>query len=539
MSEQASACRLMITVAQIVKFVDKVTPIRFLIAETETGFTLLTALYFARLFGVEPHVELSPLFETEEAFERGERVIDEALKSPHYRQYLIKQGRLAIQFGYSDSGRFVGQMAATFRIERLRLRVAQLLERHGLSTLDIILFNTHGESIGRGGHPTSLEDRLRYLAPTPNRREFLSRGIRVKEEVSFQGGDGYLLFLTPAAAMAAIARIIDFSLGDDSEGSADPIYSAPDYAAEFFATVQQEFASLVDDPGYAALLGLYGINMLYSCGSRPTARQNDEWSTSTTVEHPAQLRAIPNNAILQQLAFLANTLYGVGRAASKDPEMFEVMLERSPRFRRALELVASALELGDLDATRAYAYVFDPGFWLTNSGRSRSPTRTKALRELARLTEQMEGHERVARVIRRLQADHLLLLELLQPRNTVRRQRVLLLHALRVALILRISLLSIGIPPFSPQRGVSRDEVLHRILVLEVPAAVKMLAQIFPSQPLNMGEHENFGEESNYRPETAMSYAVEHRTIFNPLNQLYELVLLIGSALNHEIGAMG
>jgi phosphoenolpyruvate carboxylase len=538
-SEQASACRLMITIAQIAKFVDRVTPIRFLIAETETGFTLLAALYFARLFGVEQQVELSPLFETQEAFERGERVIEEALKSPHYRGYLTRLGRLAIQFGYSDSGRFVGQMAATFRIERLRLRLAQLLERHGLNTLEVILFNTHGESIGRGGHPKTLEDRLRYLAPTANRAEFLSRGIRVKEEVSFQGGDGYLPFLTPTAAIAVSARILDFSFGDDSESSTDPIYHAPDYAAEFFATVQQEFAGLVDDPGYAGLLGLYGTNMLYRSGSRPAARESEEWSARSAIEHPAQLRAIPNNAILQQLAFLANTLYGVGRAASKDPEMFAVMLERSPRFRRALELVDTALEISDLDATRAYAYIFDPGLWLTNSGRSRSATRTRELRELARLSEQIEGHERVARVIRRLQADYLLLIELLQPRDSVRRRRVILLHALKVALIQRIALLATGIPPFSPQRGVARDDVLARILVLEVPAAVRMLAQIFPTQQVNTGGSENFGEESNYRPEAATSYAVEHRTILDPLDRLYELVRVIGSALNHEIGAMG
>jgi phosphoenolpyruvate carboxylase len=116
---------------------------------------------------------------------------------------------------------------------------------------------------------------------------------------------------------------------------------------------------------------------------------------------------------------------------------------------------------------------------------------------------------------------------------------VILLHALKIALIQRIALLSIGIPPFSPQLGVTRDDVMARILILEVPAALRMLAQIFPSQQVNTGEGDDFGEESNYRPEAAMSYAVEHRTIFDPLERLYELVRLIGSALNHEIGAMG
>ena len=310
MEERASAKRLMMTVAQIVKFIDAETPIRFLIAETETGFTLLAALYYARLFGVEDRIEISPLFETEEAFERGERVIEEALKSPHYRAYLERQGRLAVQFGFSDSGRFIGQMAATFRIERLRLRLAQLLERHGLGKLEAILFNTHGESIGRGGHPLTLADRLRYAAPPMSRAEFERRGVRVKEEISFQGGDGYLPFMTPAAATASMRQILAFAFDVSDETGNDPIYAAPDYAAEFFATVQQEFSSLVDDPDYAALLSLFGTNLLYRTGSRPVAREAEEWGRPSKIEHPSQLRAIPNNAILQQLGFMAVTLHG-------------------------------------------------------------------------------------------------------------------------------------------------------------------------------------------------------------------------------------
>ena len=123
--EQASAARLMMTVAQIVKHIDGSVPVRFLIAETETGYTLLAALWLARLFGVEQHVEISPLFETAEALEHGATVLEEALRSPHYRAYLQPTGRLALQFGYSDSGRYVGQLAASYLIERLRLKIGR------------------------------------------------------------------------------------------------------------------------------------------------------------------------------------------------------------------------------------------------------------------------------------------------------------------------------------------------------------------------------------------------------------------------------
>jgi phosphoenolpyruvate carboxylase len=539
MAERASAKRLMMTVAQVVKFIDAETPIRFLIAETKTGFTLLTALYYARMFGVDDRIEISPLFETEEAFERGERVIEEALKSPHYRAYLERQGRLAVQFGFSDSGRFIGQMAATFRIERLRLRIAQLLERHGLGKLEVILFNTHGESIGRGGHPSTLADRLRYAAPPNSRAEFERRGVRVKEEISFQGGDGYLLFLTPAAATASIRQILGFAFDVSDETGNDPIYAAPDYSAEFFATVQQEFSNLVDDPDYAALLSLFGANLLYRTGSRPVAREVEEWGRPSKIEHPSQLRAIPNNAILQQLGFMANTIHGIGRAISKDPELFQAMRERSARFGRAMQMVAAALDRTELDVLRAYVNTLNPAMWLNGAGRARRPARTKALRELARVTGQLDLHDRLARLVRRLQADQLWLLDAIEPAETVQRRRLILLHGIRVAVIQRICLLATEIPNFSPQLGVTRDDILARILELDVPSAVERLRRIFPHEERAASPLDDFGEKSQYRPDSALSYEIEHHTVFDPMLKLFDLARRIGTAITHEIGAVG
>ena len=295
MEERASAKQLMMTVAQIVKFIDAETPIRFLIAETETGFTLLAALYYARQFGVEDRVEISPLFETEEAFERGQRVIEEALKSPHYRAYLERQGRIAVQFGFSDSGRFIGQMAATFRIEGLRLRHREAARAPGLGKLEAVLFNTHGESIGRGGHPLTLADRFRYAAPPISRMEFEQRGLRVKEEISFQGGEGYLPFMTPAAAIASMRQILAFAFDVSDETGNDPIYAAPDYAYEFFATVQQEFSDLVDDPDYAALAGPVRrepalSNRIAAGRARDRRRTAVENRASFTIESDTQQR---------------------------------------------------------------------------------------------------------------------------------------------------------------------------------------------------------------------------------------------------------
>jgi len=308
LGEQASAAKLMMTVAQIIKHIDGSIPVRFLIAETETGYTLLAALWLAKLFGVERHVEISPLFETAEALEQGSVVLEEALRSPHYREYLKTTGRLALQFGYSDSGRYVGQLAASYLIERLRLKIAHTLEHHGVTGVEVILFDTHGESIGRGAHPGSLADRLKYLSPTASRQALGRAGLKVREEAAFQGGDGYLLFGTPELALATITRIAEQTYHPAAGAIEDPVYADPDFAADFFATIRTGMGGLVEDQGYAALLGAFGPSLLDATGSRPAARQSDGITGAARIRHPRELRAIPNNAILQQLGWCANTL---------------------------------------------------------------------------------------------------------------------------------------------------------------------------------------------------------------------------------------
>ncbi|MFT8468712.1 MAG: phosphoenolpyruvate carboxylase, partial [Acetobacter syzygii] len=223
LSDPSSAGRLMMTIAQIVKYVDAATPVRFLIAETETGYTLLAALWIAKYFGVADHIEISPLFETEDALVKGEHIVEEALRSPAWRDYVRRIGRICFQFGYSDSGRYIGQLAASYQIERLRLRIHDLLVRWNLTDVEVVFFDTHGESIGRGAHPFRMADRLDYLSPAHVRKRFDDSGILCREETAFQGGDGYLLFGSPELATDTLATIAENLFLCDQQKS-DPIY---------------------------------------------------------------------------------------------------------------------------------------------------------------------------------------------------------------------------------------------------------------------------------------------------------------------------
>ncbi|MBN8928297.1 MAG: phosphoenolpyruvate carboxylase [Rhodospirillales bacterium 69-11] len=535
LSEQASAARLMMTVAQIVKHVDGSVPVRFLIAETETGYTLLAALWLARLFGIEQHIEISPLFETAEALERGAHVLDEALRSPHYRDYLRRTGRLALQFGYSDSGRYVGQLAASYLIERLRLKIGETLERHGVTGVEVILFDTHGESIGRGAHPGSLADRLKYLSPTASRQALNKAGLAVREESAFQGGDGYLLFGTPELALATITRIAEQTYHPAAGPIEDPVYADPDFAADFFATIQSAMGGLVEDAGYGALLGAFGPALFDRTGSRPAARQSDGMAGNARIRHPRELRAIPNNAILQQLGWCANTLHGIGAAAARHPETFPELRDASRRFHRALDLAAHALAHSDIDVLRAVIATLDPGTWLDRAAHTKRPGRREALVGVARALERLGIWAEAQSMFRRISADHLALRGA-WPEAPHMKTREVLLHALRLALIQRIWLLATEISDFSPRHGVTRPVLEAAILRLDIEPSLQLLSEIFPAAP-DPAVDADYGEPA--APRRSAAYAREHREIFEPMRRLFGMVREIATAVTHEVGAFG
>jgi phosphoenolpyruvate carboxylase len=535
LAEQASAAKLMMTVAQIVKHVDGSVPVRFLIAETESGYTLLAALWLARLFGIENHIEISPLFETAEALEHGATVLEEALRSPHYRDYLRRTGKLALQFGYSDSGRYVGQLAATYLIERLRLKIGETLRHHGVTGVEVILFDTHGESIGRGAHPGSLADRLKYLSPTASRQALNTAGLPVREEAAFQGGDGYLLFGTPELALATITRIAEQTYHPAAGPIEDPVYADPDFAADFFATVRAGMEGLVEDAGYGAILGAFGPALLDKTGSRPSARQSDGMAGGAHIRHPRELRAIPNNAILQQLGWCANTLHGLGAAASRHPETFGEMREGSRRFHRAMDFAAHALAHSNIDVLRAVIATLDPGTWLDRAAHTQRPGRREALVAVARALERLDVWADAQSMFRRISADHLSL-RVAWPGAPQMKPREVLLHALRLALIHRIWLLATEIPDFSPRHGVTRPVLEAAILRLDIDASLKVLTEIFPSNP-DPAADADYGEPAG--PRGAAAYAREHDEIFAPMRRLFGMVREIATAITHEVGAFG
>ena len=534
-AERSSATRLVMTVAQLVKHVDGSRPVRFLVAETETGYTLLCALWLAKRFGVEDQIEIAPLFETSLALEQGPRIVDEALRSPHWRAYLKRHGRMVVQFGYSDSGRYVGQLAATFLVERLRLRICELLARYELTDVELVIFDTHGESTGRGAHPASLADRLAYLAPAQARAEFVEAGIKVGRETSFQGTDGYLLFASRGLAGATVLAIAKHNFPDEHlKATGDPIYDEPDFATEFFGTVRQEVEALVEDPGYAALIGTFGPGLLDKTGSRPAARQSDAGGPAR-ITHPRELRAIPNNAILHQLGWLANSVFGLGRAAARAPEVFVRMRHESDRFSRAYGLAEGAMRAGDLDVLGAYVDTLDPGSWFDGARRSGAGTRRDEILAVADALTALDLAPRLKRLFGRLTQDWLAL-GAVAPDLPAMSDRLVALHAVRLAMVRRIWLCVVHIPDFRPVDGVTRDVLAQRVLRLDVTGAVAILVRAFPLKP-DPTVGLDFGESPG--PRGTRTYEALHRDLINPMQLRMDIVREITGVIQHELGAFG
>lgn len=543
MAERTSGKRLFMIVAQMMRYIDSTHPIRFLIAECDTAFTILTALYFARLFGVAEHVDISPLFETETALERADSVIEKLLDNPHYRKYVEERGRIAIQTGFSDAGRHLGQPAASMAIERLRMKMARMLSRHGLDGIELLIFDTHGESIGRGSHPVSFSDRLNYTSPPKSRKLIEDAGLLFKQELSFQGGDGYLFFKNESLAFATLARLLENTLAPEDSDAPDAFYDDTDHSLDFFITAKEFNENVMDNPSYGTLLDAFGTNLLYKTGSRVSRRQHDGGVNRSN--HPSQIRAIPHNAILQQLGFLANSIGGLGAAISNDMEQFISMYENSSRCRRFMSLVSYARSLTNPDVLAAYISLFDPDHWLALAETENDPTRKRRMRRVVSLLgggETYEGLRRIFRIFREDLMDLDAGFEAVGGRpagiSETARDELDLLHGLRVGLIQEFFLMVVRVPRFSSQSSMTIGEVMQELLRLSVLPSMKVLGDAFPTdgQPIESG---TFGEQASYISDEAQGYKEVHQEILEPMVEMYELMRRVTTAVTHVVGAFG
>ncbi|WP_191249912.1 phosphoenolpyruvate carboxylase [Kordiimonas sediminis] len=544
-TERVTAARLFMLVSQFRRYFNDDTPIRFLIAEADTPFTVLAALYYAKLFGVDDITDISPLFETEIALERGSKVIEELLENPHYYAYVKKRGRLAVQAGYSDAGRYMGQVAAGLSIERLRMKLMRLWQKFDLEGVELLIFDTGGESVGRGAHPESLQARLRYYNSYAARGLCRDLGISYKQEISLQGGDGYMLLGNTEAALATVSQILTSELTIPPRDAADYLYEDTDWSLDFFLKLKEFHSRLTDDPDYLTLIASMGPEILYPSGSRMTIRQV-EGRAPAALEKLSQIRAIPHNALLQQMGFFSNSVSGLGGAINSDPDSFEAAIEKSERLRHILKLVNTALDLTDEDLLRGYIAQFDPQYWIDCLRFEKEEHRHRRIKRLVKLLVSHNIHEPLRRMNRVFDEDLIDLKDQLETMSLDKgftlsdeeKNEYILLHVIRIALIQRLFILTTRIPRFASHKGTTTETIKLQILKFQIPSALSQLREIFQAGPDTRDAGPNY-EGASYTPPNTSGYAWEHVEVFDAIEDHFNLIRDVSMTLSGYTGAMG
>ncbi len=543
--ESSTAIRQFLAMAQILHHIDADAPIRMLIAECEQPTTVLAALYFARLFGIDDKVDVSPLFETESALEHGGRFLDALLAEDAYRAYTRRRGRIAIQTGFSDAGRFVGQIPAALAIERLQGRLAEAMVANGLTDVAALVFNTHGESMGRGAHPDSFEDRLGWPLSPWARRRFVRAGIRLEPEVSFQGGDGYMFFDTPELALATLTRIAEaHPAGTDPDAPTDPFYRRTDISLDFYRAIRDHQRKHLESRTYARAITALGLGLLNETGSRKSRRQSD--LAADREMSLRQIRAIPHNAILQQLGYPVNIIAGFGTAADGNYEELAALLRESERGRQMVRLVRAANALASIKTVAAYGELFNSAYWASRPYRGTELHLSGACQVLAEYLTKDDRNGVYRRLASRLRVDALKLHRLLEhlpdenplPDREHVRRAIGVLQAVRLALFQFMFLRAVSIPAFSRANDISRDDVLEMVFTLRIDEALAQLRRAFPTSFPKIGDF-TLDESADYPDDADEGYGQIQRDYIEPIERAYRLSLRIGTAIANEFGAHG
>jgi phosphoenolpyruvate carboxylase len=543
--ENSTAIRQFLAMAQILHHVDRDAPIRMLVAECEQPTTVLAALYFAQLFGIADKVDVSPLFETESALEHGGRFLDALLAEEAYRVYARGRGRIAIQTGFSDAGRFVGQIPAALAIERLQGRLSEAMVANGLSDVAALVFNTHGESMGRGAHPSSFADRIEWPLSPWARRRFARAGIRLEPEVSFQGGDGYLFFGTPALALATLTRFAEAAPAEtDAEAAPDPFYRRTDLSLDFYRAIRRFQAAQLTSRTYPRAVTAFGLGLLNDTGSRKSRRQSD--LAADREMSLRQIRAIPHNAVLQQLGYPVNVIAGFGTAADGNYEEIAALLRSSPRGQQMVRLVRAANALASIKTVAAFGELFNSAYWSSRPYRGDEDGIADACLALAEYLTTDDRTGVFRRLASRLRVDALKLHRLLdlipdeaplEGREHTRRT-LGVLQALRLALFQHMFLRAVSVPPFSRANDIAREDVLEMVFTLRIEEALAQLRRAFPVHFPGIGDF-TVHDGTDYPDEAAVGYEAIHRDFIEPIERANALALRITTTIANLFGAHG
>jgi phosphoenolpyruvate carboxylase len=171
-------------------------------------------------------------------------------------------------------------------------------------------------------------------------------------------------FATPQLAQRMVAGLL-VAERNWAVDEADPFYTDIAFTWDFYRALRVWQSDLYDDPDYREVIGAFAGNFLSKTGSRVSRRSATPGSPSRS--DISLLRAIPHNAILQQLGVTANVLSGFGTAARPEFDRFVTLCSESERVKGLIGMITFARRQSSLTSMSAYATVLTAGFWIARA----------------------------------------------------------------------------------------------------------------------------------------------------------------------------
>ncbi len=421
--------------------------------------------------------------------------------------------------------------------------MAQAMARHGLTDVSALIFNTHGESMGRGAHPSGFADRLTWPLSEWARSRFVRNSIELEPEVSFQGGDGYLHFAGPEMARATLTRIITEG-PERSEVCDDPLYTRTDISLDFYRAIRAHQRAHLRSQTYSRAVTAFGLGLLNSTGSRVSRRQSD--LSADRDMNLRQIRAIPHNSILQQLGYPVNVIAGIGEAADGNYEEIAALLNESNRGQQLLRLARTSNALASVKTVAAHGELFNSAYWATRPYRGTEPHLSAACEALAEYLTKDDRAGVFRRLASRLRVDALKFHRLLdhlpeepQAETTQQTRRMIgAAQALRLALMQHMFLKAVSVPVFSRANDISREDVLEMVFTLRVDDALAQMRRAFPTHFPSLSDFA-MDAPAEYPDAATEGYAQITRDYIDPIEKAYALMLRLSVVIANQFGAHG
>jgi phosphoenolpyruvate carboxylase len=294
---------------------------------------------------------------------------------------------------------------------------------------------------------------------------------------------------------------------------------------------------------YARAITAFGLGLIPVTGSRRLKRQSDIGPDREASLR--SIRAIPHNAVLQQLGYPANVLAGVGTAAGDAAEALAGLLAASVRGRQILGLVEAANSIASIKTLAAYGELFNSAYWATRPYRGTETALAAPCLALAQRLVDDDRSGQFRRLASMLRVDNIRLRQLLahlpaepaDPAAETTRRTLGVLHALRLALMQHMFLRAVAMPVFSRRNDISRDDVIEMILSLRIDDALAQMEQAFPLAP-DPGAWA-LDEPSDWPDGDTQAYAGIKARFIDPIAGAARLLPLISIAIANHFGAFG